>query len=209
MQDFFFKFAFSHRGHRLCECAKWWYFVLCLLLFTWLCFLPEHQVCISYKALIFSKSLCVSEKNSGIILVHTFSNKSDTVSIHCVKGHEVCLSLQENLKRTWKSVDTEINSLYEKWSTKACRWGWEEAARVWGLGGIQIEVVGLCCQRLPVIPETSCFDCSLQWGESQAMGAFMPLGCRASWMRAKWCLWCVWQVTWFSWKPKKSSTYRG
>lgn len=53
---------------------------------------------ISAKALIFNKSFCVGEKNPGIILVYTFSKKNAAVSMHCIKGHEICLSLRQNLE---------------------------------------------------------------------------------------------------------------
>lgn len=50
-------------------------------------------MCISSKAFIFNKSFCVREKNSGIILVYTFSEKNAALSMHCIKGHEVSLNL--------------------------------------------------------------------------------------------------------------------
>lgn len=55
-------------------------------------------MCISSKASIFNKPFCVGEKNPWIILVYRFSKKNAAVSMHCIKGHEVCLSLQQNLE---------------------------------------------------------------------------------------------------------------
>lgn len=153
----------------------------------------------------------MGEKNPGIILVYTFSKKNAAVSMHCIKGHEICLSLRQNLESlkicrrrkylsvlTWsKAESSQVGKMQPPWSG-AC----------WG-GGIQVQVSGLCCEGLPERPRSSGFDLCLQRDRSDAAGAFAAPGCGASWARAGRCLRCVGQVKRFSTEPKKSGTYGG